>query len=100
MLRRLKTDLVDGNPILALPDMLVKDIDCELSAPEREFYDLLEHRMHEILADLLRKMGSKSITFYSTAFVLLLRLRQGKGFCSLPKIFSDQSLKLAYTQGY
>ncbi|KAE9408501.1 hypothetical protein BT96DRAFT_914058 [Gymnopus androsaceus JB14] len=88
MLRRLKTDLVNGRPILLLPDISIKDVNVELSELERKFYDLLEQRMHEILADLSRKVGSKSITFFSTAFVLLLRLRQA---CLHPSLLVSNS---------
>ncbi|KAJ4480027.1 SNF2 family N-terminal domain-containing protein [Lentinula aciculospora] len=70
---------VNGRPILVLPELRVKIWDCVLSPSEREFYDALEARMQEILESLLSQLQTGDIRFYSTAWVLLLRLRQEIG---------------------
>ncbi|KAJ3885065.1 SNF2 family N-terminal domain-containing protein [Lentinula edodes] len=77
MLRRLKTDEVNGRPILELPKLNTQVWDCDLSTPEQALYDALETRMLEIVDDLsiqLEKGGD--VRIHSPAWVLLLRLRQ------------------------
>ncbi|KAJ3921747.1 P-loop containing nucleoside triphosphate hydrolase protein [Lentinula edodes] len=76
MLRRLKTDEVNGQPILVLPELRITIWDCDLSPSEREFYDALEARMQDILESLISQLERGDIRFYSAAWVLLLRLRQ------------------------
>jgi SNF2 family DNA or RNA helicase len=74
MLRRKKTDLVDGKPLLHLPARNVRVITCEFDAGERAFYDALEGKLQEVLERLLQQSGGRA---YMSALLLLLRLRQG-----------------------
>lgn len=76
MLRRLKSDQVNGAPILTLPEKIVQIWDIELSPKERDLYGLVEQRMHQTLDAVL---DDQKIEFYSTVWVMLLRLRQGEG---------------------
>ncbi|KIK62461.1 hypothetical protein GYMLUDRAFT_242635 [Collybiopsis luxurians FD-317 M1] len=89
MLRRLKTDIVNGRPILELPRLIIKTRDIDLSARERNFYKLLESRMQHALENLLKEIGAGNIQFYSAAWVLLLRLRQA---CLHPNLLVSQIL--------
>ncbi|KAF9063045.1 SNF2 family N-terminal domain-containing protein [Rhodocollybia butyracea] len=88
MLRRRKSDRVNGAPILTLPEMVVEIWDIELSEKERAFYDLVEQRMHQILDAVLQ--DDMGIEFYSTVWVMLLRLRQA---CLHPYLLLSQKVK-------
>ncbi|KAJ3795167.1 P-loop containing nucleoside triphosphate hydrolase protein [Lentinula aff. detonsa] len=90
MLRRLKTDEVNGCPILSLPPLQITIWDCQFSPSEREFYDALEARMKDIIEELLNQLEQGDIRFYSTAWVLLLRLRQA---CLHPSLLIEQRLE-------
>ncbi|KAJ3775263.1 SNF2 family N-terminal domain-containing protein [Lentinula raphanica] len=76
MLRRLKSDRVNGSPILELPELRINILDCQFSPPERRFYIALETRMRHIIEELSRQLDEGDIHFYTTAWVILLRLRQ------------------------
>ncbi|KAJ3744141.1 P-loop containing nucleoside triphosphate hydrolase protein [Lentinula detonsa] len=90
MLRRLKTDEVNGCPILSLPPLQITVWNCQFSPSEREFYDALEARMKDIIEELLNQLEHGDIRFYSTAWVLLLRLRQA---CLHPSLLIEQRLE-------
>ncbi|KIK51852.1 hypothetical protein GYMLUDRAFT_251701 [Collybiopsis luxurians FD-317 M1] len=68
MLRRLKSDSVNGRPILDLPQITIRIVDCILSQPERNLYKALE-------AQTAAVDGSANV---AVTWVHLLRLRQGK----------------------
>lgn len=75
MLRRTKTDTLNGKPLLELPDRLVQIVPCAFDAEERAFYDSLQERVQNSL-ETLQKQGDMSKN-YTSMLVLLLRLRQG-----------------------
>lgn len=76
MLRRTKDTLVNGKPILELPERIVKTVDCEFDEEERAFYDTVQVRVHARL-EALQKQGGVANN-YTSMLVLLLRLRQGQ----------------------
>ncbi|GAW06048.1 hypothetical protein LENED_007941 [Lentinula edodes] len=76
MLRRLKTDYVNGLPILVLPELKIQVRHCDLSTPEREFYDALKARMQDVLGEVSKRSERGNLRLHSTAWVLVLRLQQ------------------------
>jgi len=74
MIRRLKSTMFDGAPILVLPPKIIKDIRVTLSPAERDFYEYLLARFSSMAAQLEQEgiAGDK----YSNFLVWLLRLRQ------------------------
>ena len=75
MLRRKKTDLLDGKPLLELPDRTVQIVTCEFSEEERAFYNKLENKIDEAMQAFIR--SGDVMRNYTSVLVLLLRLRQG-----------------------
>lgn len=80
MLRRTKTQVVNGKPILSLPDRTVNMVECEFDQDEQEFYNALVER-----TDLtLNKFAKSGLTNkFTSVLVLLLRLRQA---CCHPEL--------------
>lgn len=76
MLRRTKTTILNGKPLLDLPERIVKNVHCEFDKEERAFYDGVEERVKERV-DTLQAQGEMQKA-YTSMLVLLLRLRQGK----------------------
>lgn len=74
MLRRMKNSLIDGKPILTLPEKTEHKVDVEFSLDEQNFYNDLEARSQVQFNKYLRAgtVGKN----YSNILVLLLRLRQ------------------------
>lgn len=72
LLRRTKRTLIDGKPILDLPEKHVAEVKTEMDAEERPYYDGLEAQTKAAAAKLLEL---ESLA-YSNILVLLLRLRQ------------------------
>jgi SNF2 family DNA or RNA helicase len=75
MLRRLKTDLVNGKPIIELPEREVKVVKCDFDEDERAFYKALEDKI-EIAVSKFQRSGTVQQN-YTAILTLLLRLRQG-----------------------
>jgi SNF2 family DNA or RNA helicase len=75
MLRRLKTDLVNGRPIIELPAREVKVVHCDFDEDERSFYDALAAKI-EIAVSKFQRQGTVTQN-YTAILTLLLRLRQG-----------------------
>lgn len=75
MLRRTKTTLVNGKPILELPDRLVEIVDCPFDLGERAFYDKVNELVQNRLETLQQQGGVAKN--YTSMLMLLLRLRQG-----------------------
>lgn len=73
MLRRVKTDTIDGKPILELPAKNVELNEDRLVGEELEFYTELESKNKKLAS---RLMKSKVRGNYSSILTLLLRLRQ------------------------
>ena len=76
MLRRKKTDMLNGKPLLELPKRHLAIVPCEFDPEERAFYVGLEQRIEAVMQKLA-KSGDLSKS-YTSVLVLLLRLRQGK----------------------
>ncbi|EAA36535.3 hypothetical protein GE21DRAFT_2096 [Neurospora crassa] len=74
MLRRMKTTVIDGNPILNLPPKSLYTEHVEFSEGELEFYKNLQEKSQVIYGRYVRNntVGKN----YSNILVLLLRLRQ------------------------
>ncbi|KAI8972436.1 SNF2 family N-terminal domain-containing protein [Trametes punicea] len=87
MLRRTKTTIVNGQPILELPDRLVKIVDCEFDEEERAFYMSVEQKVQTSLEQLQQGDINKA---YTSVLVLLLRLRQA---CNHPCLISKDYKK-------
>lgn len=83
MLRRKKDSLLNGKPILELPDRVVDIVPCNFDDEEREFYNSIEARVDGTI-NKIRQMGDVQKN-YTSMLVLLLRLRQGswrlQAFC-------------------
>ena len=72
LLRRNKKTLIDGKPILNLPEKHVEEVKTEMQKEEREYYKDLEDQTKRAAA----KMLEEEHLSYSNILVLLLRLRQ------------------------
>ncbi|KIO30136.1 hypothetical protein M407DRAFT_20805 [Tulasnella calospora MUT 4182] len=80
MLRRTKTQVVNGKPILSLPDRTVNMVECEFDQDEQEFYNALVERT-ELTLNKFAKSGLTNN--FTSVLVLLLRLRQA---CCHPEL--------------
>ncbi|KAJ8475179.1 hypothetical protein ONZ51_g6714 [Trametes cubensis] len=69
MLRRTKTTVINGKPILELPDRLVNVVNCEFDADERAFYHSVEEKVNTSLEQLQQGDINKA---YTSVLVLLL----------------------------
>ncbi|KAI1317887.1 hypothetical protein EDD11_007549 [Mortierella claussenii] len=83
-LRRTKTCMVDGKPILNLPDRNVDRVATPFSDEERSFYNALETRTRERFNAYVK--AGTVMKNYSNILVLLLRLRQA---CCHPHLIND-----------
>jgi SNF2 family DNA or RNA helicase len=75
MLRRKKTDTLDGKPLIILPPRNVQVVTCDFDEDERAFYDALKDRTDATLRKIAKE-GEASKN-YTAVLLLLLRLRQG-----------------------
>ena len=84
LLRRTKTSLIDGKPIINLPPKREEIQHVVFSKDEQEFYDALESKTQIQFNKYLRAntVGKN----YSNVLVLLLRLRQA---CCHPHLIMD-----------
>lgn len=74
MLRRMKNSLIDGKPILTLPEKTEISEEVQFSDEEQRFYKDLESRS-QVLFNRYLRAGTVGKN-YSSILVLLLRLRQ------------------------
>ncbi|CAL1709544.1 unnamed protein product [Somion occarium] len=81
MLRRTKTTLLNGKPLLDLPDRIVNVVHCEFDKEERAFYNGVQERVQDRV-DKLEAAGQLQKA-YTSMLVLLLRLRQA---CNHPSL--------------
>ncbi|EIW53650.1 uncharacterized protein TRAVEDRAFT_133687 [Trametes versicolor FP-101664 SS1] len=87
MLRRTKTTVINGKPILQLPDRLVNIVDCVFDDDERAFYLSVEEKVQNRLEALQQGDINKA---YTSVLVLLLRMRQA---CNHPGLISEDYKK-------
>lgn len=80
MLRRLKTDQLEGKPLVDLPERRVNVVVCEFDEEERAFYQALQDKM-ELAFNKFLDAGTV-MSNYTAVLTLLLRLRQGALSCS------------------
>lgn len=80
MLRRSKTDKIDGEPILELPAKEVEVEEAQLEGQELEFYSDLEQKNQKLAKRILERKAKGN---YSSVLTLLLRLRQA---CCHPEL--------------
>ena len=84
MLRRKKNSLLDGKPILRLPEKTEEIVYAKFSPEELDFYTQLEKHAQVLVSKYIRERSiSKN---YSNILVLLLRLRQA---CCHPHLNLD-----------
>ena len=76
MLRRRKTDVVNGKPIIELPERHLSIVPCEFDEDERQFYFALENKIDEAMKKFVK--NNEVMKNYTNVMVLLLRLRQGE----------------------
>ncbi|KAG8906365.1 hypothetical protein FRB99_007049 [Tulasnella sp. 403] len=80
MLRRTKTQIVQGKPIISLPDRLLDVVSCEFDEEEAEFYKALTDRTNSALDKIV---GQGKLNSFMGVLLLLLRLRQA---CCHPQL--------------
>lgn len=92
MLRRMKNSLIDGKPILTLPEKMEHKVAVEFSPDEASFYRELEARSQVQFNKYLRAgtIGKN----YSNILVLLLRLRQA---CCHPHLMDFECVAASET---
>ncbi|KAI0058318.1 hypothetical protein BV25DRAFT_1830155 [Artomyces pyxidatus] len=83
MLRRRKTDLLNGKPLLDLPERRLSIVPCEFDDEEREFYFALENKIEAAMEKFVK--SGDVMRNYTNVMVLLLRLRQA---CNHPSLVS------------
>ena len=79
MLRRKKTDAINGGPLLELPNRTIEVVPCDFNNEEREFYNALENKIEEAMEKFIK--AGDVMKNYTHVLVLLLRLRQGTTSC-------------------
>ena len=79
MLRRTKDQMLNGAPLISLPERTVEVITCQFDRDEREFYAALEARTSLSLNKFIER--GEVMNNYTSILVLLLRLRQGMLAC-------------------
>jgi SNF2 family DNA or RNA helicase len=75
MLRRRKDHMLNGKPILELPERTVEVVQCEFDPEEYAFYMALESKMSTEVDKLMN--AGEAQKNYTNIIVMLLRLRQG-----------------------
>lgn len=87
MLRRKKDTMLNGKPLIVLPDRIVNIVACTFDDDEREFYDAIQSKV-DLTLNKFMKNGNTAIN-YTSMLVLLLRLRQGSLFILLFDTISE-----------
>ncbi|ORY65664.1 SNF2 family N-terminal domain-domain-containing protein [Leucosporidium creatinivorum] len=90
MLRRTKTMMIDGKPLLALPGREIIEIKGPfLDEDERAFYKAVEEKM-TLTMNAFLKAGT-AMSNYTSVLILLLRMRQA---CSHPSLVTGSNAAL------
>lgn len=87
MLRRQKTDVLNGKPLLELPARHLSIVPCEFDEDERQFYLALENKIDEAMQKFVK--NNEVMKNYTNVMVLLLRLRQGRPMASPVLLHTD-----------
>ncbi|KAJ7217076.1 SNF2 family N-terminal domain-containing protein [Mycena pura] len=85
MLRRTKTQQINGKMLVDLPSRTIKVMSCTFNASEREFYTALETRVESVMDKLMKRSAAGGGSAYMGVLLLLLRLRQA---CNHPCLVS------------
>ncbi|KAH9996318.1 SNF2 family N-terminal domain-containing protein [Russula vinacea] len=83
MLRRRKTDIVNGKPLIELPERHLSIVPCDFDEDERQFYFALENKIDEAMKKFVK--NNEVMKNYTNVMLLLLRLRQA---CNHPSLVS------------
>ncbi|KAI0299413.1 SNF2 family N-terminal domain-containing protein [Multifurca ochricompacta] len=83
MLRRRKTDVLNGKPLIELPERHLSIVPCTFDEDERQFYFALENKIDEAMQKFVK--NNEVMKNYTNVMVLLLRLRQA---CNHPSLVS------------
>ncbi|CAN8104253.1 unnamed protein product [Discula destructiva] len=73
-LRRTKDSVLDGSPVLTLPELTITPVFVELDVDQRSYYTMLEEKHQRIVSDYLKRNRLHDVITY--ILVLLTRLRQ------------------------
>ncbi|KAJ7481191.1 SNF2 family DNA-dependent ATPase [Mycena galericulata] len=84
MLRRTKTQQLNGKALVDLPPRTVNVVSCAFDASEQAFYTALETKMEGVIEKIMRQSGGGG-SAYIGVLLLLLRLRQA---CNHPCLVS------------
>lgn len=79
MLRRRKDQILNGKPLIELPQRTVEIVPCEFDPAEQAFYAALQTKMEGSIEKLMQEKAAN----YMSVLLLLLRLRQG---ASIPQL--------------
>ena len=74
MLRRLKTDMIDGKPLVNLPKKTVTLKELDFTSEERRIYDAYENNAKIIIEKYMKK--GTLLRNYAHIFAIMMRLRQ------------------------
>ncbi|KAI1660707.1 SNF2 family N-terminal domain-containing protein [Daldinia decipiens] len=83
-LRRTKTSMLDGKPILQLPALVKEEATTKFNKDQQDFYDALEQKQRLKVNEFIK--AGTIMRQYSYILVLLLRLRQA---CCHPHLIKD-----------
>jgi SNF2 family DNA or RNA helicase len=84
MLRRRKTDIVNGKPLIELPERHLSIVPCDFDEDERQFYLALENKIDEAMQKFVK--NNEVMKNYTNVMLLLLRLRQGEYYVYYPTL--------------
>ncbi|KAF7311329.1 hypothetical protein MKEN_01034600 [Mycena kentingensis (nom. inval.)] len=87
MLRRTKTQQINGKALVELPPREIEVVSCKFDGHERAFYQALETKMEAVMESLIKQNGGSA---YIGVLTLLLRLRQA---CNHPCLVSKDYKK-------
>lgn len=76
MLRRTKTQQLNGKALVSLPPRIVNVVSCAFDPSEQAFYSALETKMEGVIEKIIQQSGGGG-SAYIGVLLLLLRLRQG-----------------------
>ncbi|KWU44780.1 hypothetical protein RHOSPDRAFT_17334 [Rhodotorula sp. JG-1b] len=91
MLRRVKTQIINGRPLLQLPKReVIESKGPFLDATEAEFYAKIEQKTTDALKEQMKQNGADDRINYVKMLTKLLRMRQA---CSHPSLVTKESVE-------